>query len=63
MLTKSDAASKRVILPRIAVEANLPEMAAPGANERQPLAFDAMDAQGREWPLCIKAWANGANPK
>jgi len=61
VLTKSDASSKRIILPRIAIEANLPEMTAPGA--RTQLAFDALDRQGREWPLCIKAWANGANPK
>jgi hypothetical protein len=61
VLTKSDASSKRVILPRIAIEANLPQLATPGT--RTTLTFDALDPSGRTWPLCIKAWANGANPK
>ncbi|GBF97952.1 hypothetical protein Rsub_10625 [Raphidocelis subcapitata] len=61
VLTKSDASSKRIILPRIAIEANLPELTGPGARTAMP--FDALDRSGREWPLCVKAWANGANPK
>lgn len=58
VLTKSDASSKRIILPRITVEANVPQMASSTV-----FSFDATDANGREWSLCIKAWANGQNPK
>lgn len=60
VLTKSDATSKRIILPRIAVEANLPQLAS------SPMfAFTAADeaAPGRSWALVVKAWANGSNPK
>ena len=58
VLTKSDASSKRVILPRIAIEANLPQLAS-----QQVFNFSAQDNAGHTWPLCIKAWANGQNPK
>jgi hypothetical protein len=58
VLTKSDASSKRVILPRIAIEANLPQLAS-----QQTFNFIAQDNAGHTWPLCIKAWANGQNPK
>ncbi|WIA11105.1 hypothetical protein OEZ85_011249 [Tetradesmus obliquus] len=58
VLTKSDANSKRIILPRIAVEANLPQLA-----HAQVFNLSATDPHGASWPLVIKAWANGANPK
>ncbi len=58
VLTKSDATSKRIILPRIAVEANLPQLAT-----ADHFHFKAMDATGREWELVVKAWANGSNPR
>lgn len=58
VLTKSDATSKRIILPRIAVEANLPQLAAADV-----FHFSAADASGRSWELVIKAWANGSNPR
>ncbi|WIA31248.1 hypothetical protein OEZ86_001246 [Tetradesmus obliquus] len=58
VLTKSDANSKRIILPRIAVEANLPQLA-----RAQVFNLSATDPHGAAWPLVIKAWANGANPK
>jgi len=58
LLTKSDANSKRIILPRIAVETNLPQL------ESAPhFHFSAKDPNGQSWPLVIKAWANGSNPK
>lgn len=58
LLTKSDANSKRIILPRIAVETNLPQL------ESAPhFHFSAKDSNGQSWPLVIKAWANGSNPK
>lgn len=70
VLTKSDASSKRIILPRISVEANLPELTAPngggagGAHgQGRHLHFDALDRHGRRWELTVKAWANGSNPK
>jgi hypothetical protein len=65
VLTKSDASSKRIILPRIAIEANLPHLTSGGGGfgQGRALHFPALDRAGREWPLCIKAWANGANPK
>jgi hypothetical protein len=58
VLTKSDANSKRIILPRIAVEANLPQL-----SHAQVFNLSATDPHGASWPLVIKAWANGANPK
>jgi hypothetical protein len=58
VLTKSDSNSKRVILPRIAVEANLPQLA-----HAQCFNLSATDPSGNSWPLVIKAWANGQNPK
>eukprot|EP00878_Enallax_costatus_P015269 GHUV01015987.1.p1 GENE.GHUV01015987.1~~GHUV01015987.1.p1 ORF type:complete len:577 (+),score=197.40 GHUV01015987.1:393-2123(+) len=58
VLTKSDSNSKRVILPRIAVEANLPQLA-----HAQCFNFSATDPHEQSWPLVIKAWANGQNPK
>eukprot|EP00877_Chromochloris_zofingiensis_P012965 jgi/Chrzof1/7922/Cz02g41120.t1 len=58
VLTKSDASSKRIILPRIAVEANLPQLTSSSV-----FNFTAQDSKGHSWPLCIKAWANGQNPK
>lgn len=58
VLTKSDANSKRVILPRIAVETNLPQL-----NAAPHFHFTATDPKGAAWPLVIKAWANGSNPK
>jgi hypothetical protein len=58
VLTKSDANSKRVILPRIAVETNLPQL-----NSAPHFHFSATDPKGAAWPLVIKAWANGSNPK
>jgi hypothetical protein len=58
VLTKSDSNSKRVILPRIAVEANLPQLA-----HAQCFNLSATDPNGQSWPLVIKAWANGQNPK
>ncbi|KAI8476860.1 MAG: hypothetical protein J3K34DRAFT_516134 [Monoraphidium minutum] len=67
VLTKSDASSKRIILPRIAIEANLPQLTQPGGGgahgQGRALHFDAGDEEGRQWALCIKAWANGQNPK
>lgn len=59
VLTRSDAASRRVILPRIAVEANLGSQLGRAA----AFPFTATDSQGASWPLVIKAWANGHNPK
>ncbi|KAF6261446.1 hypothetical protein COO60DRAFT_1699860 [Scenedesmus sp. NREL 46B-D3] len=58
VLTKSDANSKRIILPRIAVEANLPQL-----SHAQVFNLSATDPHGASWPLVIKAWANGQNPK
>lgn len=58
VLTKSDATSKRIILPRIAVEANLPQLAT-----ADHFYFTATDAAGRAWELVVKAWANGSNPR
>lgn len=58
VLTKSDANSKRVILPRIAVETNLPQL-----TSAPHFHFTATDPEGASWPLVIKAWANGSNPK
>eukprot|EP00775_Hariotina_reticulata_P006641 gene6641-6867_t len=58
VLTKSDANSKRIILPRIAVEHNLPQLAHTTA-----FNLSATDPHGQSWPLVIKAWANGQNPK
>eukprot|EP00879_Flechtneria_rotunda_P003355 GHRR01003582.1.p1 GENE.GHRR01003582.1~~GHRR01003582.1.p1 ORF type:complete len:520 (+),score=248.42 GHRR01003582.1:494-2053(+) len=58
VLTKSDSNSKRIILPRIAVEANLPQL-----SHAQVFNFSATDPTGQSWPLVIKAWANGQNPK
>lgn len=49
VLTKSDSNSKRVILPRIAVEANLPQLA-----HAQCFNFSANDPHGQSWPLVIK---------
>lgn len=51
VLTKSDSNSKRVILPRIAVEANLPQLA-----HAQSFNFSATDPNGQSWPLVIKVW-------
>jgi hypothetical protein len=58
VLTKSDATSKRIILPRIAVETNLPQLESTPA-----FHFSALDPAGAPWPLVIKAWANGSNPR
>lgn len=49
VLTKSDSNSKRVILPRIAVEANLPQLA-----HAQCFNLSATDPNGQSWPLVIK---------
>jgi hypothetical protein len=62
VLTKSDSSSKRIILPRIAVEANLPQVTQ-GGGHGKTFYFSAEDPSGASWPLCIKAWANGQNPK
>lgn len=61
-LTRSDASTRRVILPRIAVEANLPEAIAvmpPGGS----FPLNAVDKHGRLWDLVLQAWSNGHNPK
>jgi hypothetical protein len=79
VLTRSDATSKRIILPRVAIEANLaPQLASPsrpGASlvgtTFEFLARDATPsfngqvppAEPQAWPMVIKAWANGSNPK
>ena len=79
VLTRSDATSKRIILPRVAIEANLaPQLASPSrpgaslvgttftflARDATPPA-PGEDAGARRdaWPMVIKAWANGSNPK
>ncbi len=53
-LTNSDAASGRVILPRVAVETNLVAAAA------RHTALAVRDAAGRRHALVLKSWANGA---
>ncbi len=53
-LTNSDAASGRVILPRVAVETNLLAAAA------RHTALAVRDAAGRRHALVLKSWANGA---
>jgi hypothetical protein len=58
ILTKSDASSKRVILPRVSVEANLPWIV--GVPNYQLAVFDTED---REWKFIVKSWSNGENPK
>eukprot|EP00887_Chlorella_sp_A99_P001968 scaffold18.g1968.t1 len=53
-LTNSDAGSGRVILPRLAVESNLPFVVG-----YRHYSLSARDARGRPHALTIKSWANG----
>lgn len=53
-LTNSDASSGRIILPRVAVEANLPFVTA-----HRHYALAVRDATGRRYEFVIKSWANG----
>lgn len=53
-LTNSDAASGRIILPRVAVEANLPFVTG-----YRHYALAVRDARGRRYEFVIKSWANG----
>lgn len=57
-LTKSDAHTRRLILPRKAVEANLRE-----AIGRPAYSFEVHDAHSNQWTFVIRSWPNGANPK
>jgi hypothetical protein len=54
ILTKSDASSKRVILPRVSVEANMAWIV--GVPNYQ---LAVHDTQGREWRFVVKSWSNG----
>ena len=58
VLTKSDAKTKRIILPCQAVEKNLPD--AVGASS---FPITVTDAQQKKWEFMIRTWSNGANPK
>ena len=58
ILTKSDSSAKRIILPRVAVEANLPFVVG-----HSMYKMKVTDVQQREWTFCLKCWANGDNPK
>lgn len=53
-LTNSDASSGRIILPRVAVEANLPFVTA-----YRHYALTVRDTKGRQYEFVIKSWANG----
>ena len=53
-LTNSDASSGRIILPRVAVEANLPFVTA-----YRHYALAVRDNVGRRYEFVIKSWANG----
>lgn len=53
-LTNSDAASGRIILPRVAVETNLPFVLG-----YRHYALSVRDAGGRRHEFVIKSWANG----
>ncbi|KAL4550630.1 hypothetical protein Ndes2526B_g08745 [Nannochloris sp. 'desiccata'] len=53
-LTNSDASSGRIILPRVAVEANLPFVTA-----YRHYALAVRDSTGRRYEFVIKSWANG----
>lgn len=58
VLTNSDATSGRIILPRVAVEANLPFVVGYRA-----YSFGVRDRAGREWEFVIKSWANGTEQR
>lgn len=59
-LTRTDASTRRIILPRIAIEANLPEaVTSPGGSFMLP----TWDEKGRFWDFVLQAWSNGHNPK
>lgn len=53
-LTNSDASSGRIILPRVAVEANLPFVTA-----YRHYSLSVSDTRGRRYEFIIKSWANG----
>jgi hypothetical protein len=53
-LTRSDATTRRIILPRISIEANLPEAAGLGS-----LRIQAWDPLGNPWEFSLRAWSNG----
>lgn len=53
-LTNSDASSGRIILPRVAVEANLPFVTA-----YRHYSLTVSDTRGRRYEFIIKSWANG----
>lgn len=58
VLTKSDAHAKRIILPRVAVEANLSMLL-----HEPTFVVNAKDADGKHWKFVVKSWSNGHNPK
>lgn len=53
-LTNSDASSGRIILPRVAVESNLPFVTG-----YRHYALSVRDSSGRKHEFVIKSWANG----
>ena len=53
-LTNSDASSGRIILPRVAVEANLPFVTG-----YRHYSLSVRDTNGRRYEFVIKSWANG----
>lgn len=57
-LTRSDATTRRMILPRISIEANLPEAVGAGS-----YCIAAHDTKGRVWDFVLRSWSNGHNPK
>lgn len=57
-MTRSDAQTKRLILPRAQLERNMPEvMSSPHHT------FSILDDFGETWSFVIRAWPNGNNPK
>jgi hypothetical protein len=58
ILTKSDAHAKRIILPRVAVEANLSMLL-----HEPTFVVTAKDTDSKVWKFVVKSWSNGHNPK
>lgn len=58
ILTKSDAKAKRIILPRVVVEANLPNVA-----NQNNATLRVQEQDGRKWTFVVKSWSNGESCK
>ncbi|MEW5306966.1 MAG: hypothetical protein WDW36_009393 [Sanguina aurantia] len=57
-MTRSDAQTKRLILPRAQLERNMPEVTLAPHH-----TFTVNDDFGESWSFVIRAWPNGNNPK